>query len=137
MNVETVALSTRAAEALQPDGETPKGGAKTRASTDESRLRAEQARTEPAATPSAEPERAREAEEASEQEAVNNPLRDGLAKNPRFKLSFRVDEATQEVVVSVIDPETKDVIRQIPPEELLRLAERLDSARGSLVSSKV
>lgn len=68
---------------------------------------------------------------------ADNPAFDELLGNPRFKLSFRVDDATKQVVVSVIDPETEDVIRQIPPEEMLRLAEKLDSTRGSLVSSKV
>jgi len=73
---------------------------------------------------------------SQEPRSNEEPVLEGLLRNPRYKLSFRVDEATKDVVVSVIDPETKDVIRQFPPEELLRLAERLKSTRGNLVSSQ-
>ena len=55
----------------------------------------------------------------------------------RFKLAFHVDDATKRVVISVIDPETNELIRQVPPEEVLQLAERLESVRGSFFSSTV
>lgn len=37
-------------------------------------------------------------------------------------LSFSVDELSGKTVIKVIDAETKEVIRQIPPEEILALA---------------
>ncbi len=40
-------------------------------------------------------------------------------------LSFRVSEAIDGVVVSVIDNATDEVIRQIPSETMIRLAEKL------------
>jgi flagellar protein FlaG len=40
-------------------------------------------------------------------------------------LSFSVNEATHDVVVEVRDAETDEVIRQIPPEFVVKLAERL------------
>lgn len=43
----------------------------------------------------------------------------------RRKLSFSVNEVTQGVVIEVKDAETDDVIRQIPPEIVVKLAERL------------
>jgi flagellar protein FlaG len=40
-------------------------------------------------------------------------------------LSFRVSEEIDGVVVSVIDSQTEELIRQIPTETVVRLAERL------------
>jgi len=59
-------------------------------------------------------------------------------------LNFSVDENSGKAVVKVIDFETKDVIRQIPGDEVLRMAsaikrlqEDLGSATGLLIDSKV
>ncbi|MGY6277338.1 flagellar protein FlaG [Methylomonas sp. MgM2] len=41
------------------------------------------------------------------------------------KLSFSVNDATRDVVIEVKDAETDEVIRQIPPEIVVKLAERL------------
>lgn len=44
-------------------------------------------------------------------------------------LRFRIDDRTDRLVVSVIDDETGDVVRQIPPEVTIRIAaNRLDSS---------
>jgi flagellar protein FlaG len=40
-------------------------------------------------------------------------------------------------VVRVIDSETKELIRQIPSEELLAISRRLEAATGLLVDDKV
>jgi uncharacterized FlaG/YvyC family protein len=37
-----------------------------------------------------------------------------------------MDRHTQRPVIRLVDRETKDVIRQIPPEHVLRLAEELE-----------
>jgi len=42
-----------------------------------------------------------------------------------FQLSFTYHKETEQLVVEVIDPEDGKVIRQIPPEELLELAVKL------------
>lgn len=59
-------------------------------------------------------------------------------------LNFSVDENSGKSVVKVIDFETKDVIRQIPGEEVLKMAsaikklqDDLGSATGLLINSKV
>jgi flagellar protein FlaG len=45
------------------------------------------------------------------------------------------------LVTKLVDQESGDLIRQVPAEEVLRMAEQLDelmmSARGGLVSEKV
>ncbi len=48
-------------------------------------------------------------------------------QNLRRELQFNVDEVTGRTVVKVIDSSTDEVIRQIPAEEVLQLAERLKS----------
>ncbi len=59
-------------------------------------------------------------------------------------LNFSVDESSGKAVVKVIDFETKDVIRQIPGEEVLKMAsaikrlqDDLGSAMGLLVNNQV
>lgn len=42
------------------------------------------------------------------------------------KLSFSVNDATKGVVIEVKDAETDEIIRQIPPEFVVRMAEQLD-----------
>jgi uncharacterized FlaG/YvyC family protein len=54
------------------------------------------------------------------------------------KLSFSVNETTKDLVVEVRDAETDEVIRQIPPEFVVRLAERMheiaaDETKGVLL----
>lgn len=41
-------------------------------------------------------------------------------------LQFSIDQSTQLVVVKVVDAETGDVIRQIPPKTALAIAEQID-----------
>lgn len=47
-------------------------------------------------------------------------------------LSFSVDDSTGEVVVQVLDGDSGKVVRQIPSEDILRLADRLDEMRSLL-----
>ena len=53
------------------------------------------------------------------------------------RLNFTTDEDTGRLVIKVIDRDTKQVIRQIPPEELLSLAKRLEELRGILISMRI
>jgi len=49
------------------------------------------------------------------------------------ELSISVDQQTRDIVVKVLNSETHEVIRQIPPEEALRLAHSLKKVKGALV----
>lgn len=51
----------------------------------------------------------------------------------RRELNFSVDEASGRTVITVKDSETDEVIRQIPAEEALRLAERLEEGQEKAV----
>lgn len=51
-------------------------------------------------------------------------------------LQFSVDSDTKMNIVKVIDTQTKDVIRQFPSEEALKIAQALDKLQGLLVRDK-
>ena len=58
------------------------------------------------------------------QEFVNSVVSD---------IEFSIDEDSGQTVVKVIDRGTKEVIRQIPSEEMLELAKALDKLQGLLL----
>jgi len=51
-------------------------------------------------------------------------------------LSFSVDDETNIRVVKVIDRSTQEIIRQIPSEEMLQMAQALDKLQGLLLKQK-
>ena len=53
-------------------------------------------------------------------------------KIDNFKLNFSVDKETRTIVVRVIDDETGEVIREIPPPELLAIAKEMEKLKGIL-----
>lgn len=57
----------------------------------------------------------------------------GLVNN---SLHFSVDDDTGKTVVKVIDIGTKELIRQIPSEEMLAIAKALDGIKGLLLHQK-
>lgn len=54
-----------------------------------------------------------------------------------FQLSFTFHKETKELIVKVLDPDTGKVIREIPPEELLELAMRIQEMVGLLIDKRV
>jgi flagellar protein FlaG len=57
----------------------------------------------------------------------------GRVQDVQRALQFSVDEESGATVVKVIDTQTKEVIRQIPAEEVLSIASRLRAAAGGLL----
>ena len=51
-------------------------------------------------------------------------------------MKFELDEDTQQMVVSVIDSESGEVLRQIPSEEVLHVAKMIAQFQGKNVSTK-
>ena len=51
-------------------------------------------------------------------------------------LRFTVDRATGKTIVSVVDSQTQEVVRQIPTEEIMKLARWIDRMQGLLVNGK-
>lgn len=52
-------------------------------------------------------------------------------------LEFSIHKKTGETVVKVIDKDTGKLIRQIPPQEMLDLADKLEDMMGILFDKKV
>ncbi len=53
------------------------------------------------------------------------------------KIAFKVDKKSEEMVVEVMDKETGEVLKQIPPEEILKIrAAFKDLVRGMLVNAQ-
>lgn len=51
-------------------------------------------------------------------------------------LSFEVYDKTGDVIVKVINRDTNEVIRQIPPEDLLEITDKLEELRGVIFAGK-
>jgi len=61
---------------------------------------------------------------------------DAFVENGQRSLHFREDAATGRTVMTVVNPKTKEVIRQVPAEELLVLAQKLDGLQGQLINAE-
>lgn len=55
---------------------------------------------------------------------------------PSAGIQFTIDQDFNRMVVQVVDTSTKEVIRQIPPKEMLEIAQALDKLQGLLVHQK-
>ncbi|WP_306092911.1 flagellar protein FlaG [Pseudomonas sp. SCB32] len=58
------------------------------------------------------------------------------AQSVTRNLNFSIDDSTGDVVVKVIDGESGKVVRQIPSEEVLKLAARLDDMRSLMFEAR-
>ena len=62
----------------------------------------------------------------------------GLLKGlpSEIDLDFKVDDTTGEVIVSVLNKDTEEVIRQIPAEEMIKVRQRMIELRGVIYDEK-
>lgn len=62
------------------------------------------------------------------------------ANNVLFKnnthLQFRIHDVTKDVMVKIVDDETGDVIKEIPPEKMLDLVAKIWEIAGIIVDEK-
>jgi flagellar protein FlaG len=52
------------------------------------------------------------------------------------RVSFSVDRNTNRTIIKVIDITTKEVVRQIPPEAMVRLSENITKLLGLMVDQE-
>ncbi len=69
------------------------------------------------------------------QEAVQS-MNDFAAGTLNSSLNFSVDTETGKTIVKVMDSETKEVLKQIPSEEMVAIAKAVDKLKGLLVHQK-
>ena len=72
--------------------------------------------------------------ESKVKEAVGN-LNDFVQRLTRT-LQFSVDEESGRTVIKVVDSQTNQLIRQIPPEEVLVLARNLANGEGLILKEQ-
>jgi flagellar protein FlaG len=100
----------------------------------------QQAQTDAAAT---------EAAQAAERQAVAaKPVQvrkiesvtqqiDSYLRSMNRSLQFQLDEGTGQMVVTLRDAETGEVIRQVPGEDALRIAQRIEQGLSMMLDEKV
>lgn len=69
-------------------------------------------------------------------EALKETVQQLNAALSNFGLEFSLSEADNRVITRVIDRETGELIRQIPSEEALRMAQSLEKLSGLLLQNK-
>lgn len=58
-----------------------------------------------------------------------------LAQGGLYSVNFEIDNVTKQLIVKIVDSETKAIIRQIPAQEMLGLKEALSSYQGNIVNT--
>jgi flagellar protein FlaG len=61
---------------------------------------------------------------------------DKLVTTSARALEFSLDDVSGQIVVRVIDAETRKVLRQMPSEEVLAISRELDRLKGLLIQQK-
>lgn len=67
-------------------------------------------------------------------EAIEKKEKDVLG--PNTSLKFSIHEKTKEVIVKIIDDETKEVIKEIPPEKIIDMIADMCERAGIFVDKR-
>jgi len=61
-----------------------------------------------------------------------------ILENVQRNLQFKIDDSSKQVVMSIVDKKTGEVIKQIPSEEVLAMAQRLQesSVEGAIIQDR-
>ncbi len=84
-------------------------------------------------------EKAPEMSQAKEQQIQPEELLQNikaLTDNGSYSVRFEMHKDTDELVINLVDRETGETIRQIPPKEILGMHETLAALRGNLVETQ-
>lgn len=97
-------------------------------------------RVQPPAKPKTAEEGGNELPQEADKVSAEDPrLADAISEltdfvqNIRRDLEFSVDRDSGRIIVKVIDAQSKEVIRQIPPEEVVRMASTLQNAKDGVI----
>ena len=92
----------------------------------------------PMATPAAEAPRQQPAARPVTIPKIESVTRqiDSFLRSINKSLQFHVDQATGEMIVTIRDDETGEVIRQVPGEDALRIAQRIEDKLSALLDEK-
>lgn len=59
-----------------------------------------------------------------------------LTDNGLYSVRFEMNKDTQELIINLVDRESGDIIRQIPPKEILGMHKTLSELRGNFVETQ-
>lgn len=80
------------------------------------------------------------AEEAAKLKAEMRQIVDELAKMARSfnrRLEFSINEDINQVIVKIVDQDSGEVVKQIPPEDVVKVHARIREAIGLLFDQKI
>jgi len=66
-------------------------------------------------------------------EEILNKIKE-LTGDGFFSVRFEMDDQTKQMVIRVVDNSSGKLIRQIPPEEVLKFKQSFDDFRGNIVN---
>ena len=58
-----------------------------------------------------------------------------ITEDGLYSVRFERDSGSEDLIVKIVDSDTDEVVRQIPPEELVNLTKRLNELSGNLVNT--
>jgi flagellar protein FlaG len=61
---------------------------------------------------------------------------DSFLRSIGRSINFRVDPGSGQMIVSVIDANTGEIIRQVPGEDALRLAQRIEDSLSTMLDER-
>ena len=79
-----------------------------------------------------------EQKDQENKQEISNAVKDinSFFQMAQRSLDFSIDEATGHLVMQIKDTKTNEVIRQVPGEDALLLAKRLDDVKGVLFKAQ-
>ena len=75
-------------------------------------------------------------EQLSAQEVENTVVAlNDVFEQANVSVRYRVDENTDDLVITLINRDTEEVLRQVPPDQILRMRQRLEEVMGLIFDS--
>ena len=68
-------------------------------------------------------------------EEVLSKIKD-LTDNGVYSIRFELNKEIDKLVINIVDKETGDIIRQIPPEELINASIKMQDYRGMIIAAE-
>lgn len=78
-----------------------------------------------------------EENKAPSQEKMKKAVEDLNKRMPHTSCQFSVHDATNRIMIKIVDKETKEVVKEVPPEKTLDLIEKAWELAGVLVDEKL
>jgi flagellar protein FlaG len=68
-------------------------------------------------------------------EEILNKIKD-LTEDGMYSIRFELNKEIDKLIINLVDKESGELIRQIPPEELINVSMKLQDYRGMIIESE-